>query len=92
MWACGHVARGRGTGSQLSSVCRAGSSSARTAAAGAALAEAVGPDPSPPWTLDCAGSCLSRHPFLGAALPQSSSPGPSRSMVSACEGFGVHRL
>eukprot|EP00069_Balaena_mysticetus_P022244 bmy_13995T0 len=72
--ACGRVTRGRGAGSQLSSVCRAGSSSARTAAAGAALAEAVGPTPLRPglWTarVSACHATLSWEQLLLRAVPQ----------------------
>lgn len=70
--------------------CRAGSSSAHTAAAGAALAEAPGPHSSPPWTLDFTGFC---HPLSEEQLfSQSGAPGLSRGMVSTYEGFAVHQM
>lgn len=68
----------------------AGSSSAHTVAAGAALAEAPGPHPSPPWTLDFTGFC---HPLSEEQLfSQSGAPGLSRGMVSTYEGFAVHQM
>ena len=76
---------------QGSSVRRAGSSSARTVAAGAALAEHQARTSTHPGLWVAQDS--TRHATLcWEQLFLRAVPGPTRSMVSLWEGFGVHQL